>query len=206
MTSRAPFERVPFEQLPQAPRRPHDLALTTARDVAMRSRPFGDLTVHVREHGEGPPLLLVHGLMTTSYSWRYVYGALGRRFRVIAPDLPGAGRTGKPDAPSYSAEALAEWIGELTETLGIRGCLAVGNSLGGFLCMRLALRDPGAFSRLVNIHSPAFPDARYHALRAALAVPGAHGARAGHPAGPAALGVAQRALLRRVAEVARGDG
>lgn len=175
---RAPFERVPFEQLPETPRRPHDLALTTARDVPMRSRPFGDLVVHVREHGEGPPLLLVHGLMTTSYSWRYVYGALGKRYRVIAPDLPGAGRTGKPDAPSYSAEALAEWIGELQQALGIRGCLAVGNSLGGFLCMRLALRDEGAFARLVNIHSPAFPDARYHALRAALSVPGARAALA----------------------------
>ncbi|MBX3252386.1 MAG: hypothetical protein KF901_34750, partial [Myxococcales bacterium] len=37
--------------------------------------------------GEGPPLVLVHGLMTSSYSWRYVLEALGRRYRVFAPDL-----------------------------------------------------------------------------------------------------------------------
>ncbi|HEY8039078.1 MAG TPA: alpha/beta hydrolase [Polyangiaceae bacterium] len=139
----------------------------------MRSRPFGELRVHYREHGDGPPLLLVHGLMTTSYSWRYVYASLGRAYRVIAPDLPGSGRTDKPDAPSYSAAALAEWIGEFQEAAGIRGCPAVGNSLGGYLCMRLALRDPGAFARLVDMHSPAFPEARYHALHAALAIPGA---------------------------------
>jgi pimeloyl-ACP methyl ester carboxylesterase len=56
----------------------------------MRSRPFGELRVHYREHGKGEPLLLIHGLMTTSYSWRYVYSALGSRYRIIAPDLPGA--------------------------------------------------------------------------------------------------------------------
>jgi pimeloyl-ACP methyl ester carboxylesterase len=111
--------------------------------------------------------------MTTSYSWRYVYGALAKHFRVIAPDMPGAGRSDKPDAPSYSAEALATWVGEFQRELGIRGCMTVANSLGGYVCMRLALKDPGAFERLVNIHSPAVPAARYHALHAALSVPGA---------------------------------
>jgi pimeloyl-ACP methyl ester carboxylesterase len=146
----------------------------------MRSRPFGDVRIHYREHGSGPPLLLVHGLMTSSYSWRYVYGALGRHFRVIAPDLPGAGRSDKPDAPSYEAEALATWIGEFQRAVGIRGCATIGNSLGGYLCMRLALRDPGAMGRLVNIHSPALPAARYYALHAALSVPGARRALALH--------------------------
>src|SRR5262249_10643228 len=56
--------------------------------------------------------------------------------------------------------------------LGLRGCRAVGNSLGGYLCMRLALSDAGALDRLVNVHSPAFPEARYHALHGALALPG----------------------------------
>jgi hypothetical protein len=50
-----------FADLPEAPRKPHAFATTTARDVAMRSRPFGDLTVHVREIGEGPPLLFSMG-------------------------------------------------------------------------------------------------------------------------------------------------
>jgi len=45
--------------------------------------------------------------------------------------------------------------------------------MGGYLCMRLALRDPGAMSRLVNVHSPGVPEARLWALRIALAVPGA---------------------------------
>jgi pimeloyl-ACP methyl ester carboxylesterase len=159
---------MPFDALPPEPRRAHVYFQTEAREVELDSRPFGKMRVHVREHGAGPPLLLVHGLMTTSYSWRYVMGELGRDFRVIAPDLLGAGRTDKPRA-TYSAEAIATWIGELSEALGIRGCDAIGNSLGGYFCMRLALRDQGAFRRLIDIHSPGVPELRLRLLHALLA-------------------------------------
>jgi pimeloyl-ACP methyl ester carboxylesterase len=142
-------------------------------DVAMKSRPFGPMKAHYREMGEGPPLLLVHGLMTSSYSWRYVFAALAERHRVIAPDLPGAGFSDKPRA-SYRAEALAEWLGEFQRELGIEGCFAIGNSLGGFLCMMHAMHEPAAYAKLVNIHSPASPDLRYRALGLALAIPGTH--------------------------------
>jgi len=128
--------------------------------------------VHVREWGAGPPLLLVHGLMTSSYSWRYVLEELGSRFHVVAPDLPGCGRTEPPSGKGYRAPALATWIGELTRALGVRGCAAIGNSLGGYLCMRVALDDPGALGRLVNIHSPGLPEARLSALALALGIPG----------------------------------
>ena len=168
-----PFRRIPFAEVPERPRLPHAYDATRARTLSMRSRPFGQIDVHYREHGEGPPLLLVHGLMTTSYSWRYVVEPLGRRYRVIAPDLPGAGRSGKPAGARYTADALAEWIGELQQALGIEGCLCVGNSLGGYLSMLRAQRDPKAFARLVNIHSPAAPAFRYRALSGALATPGA---------------------------------
>lgn len=138
----------------------------------MSSRGWGPVRVHYREWGEGPPLLLVHGLMTTSYSWRYVLAELGRAHRVIAPDLPGSGRSDKPEGP-YQASTLAAFLGELVGALDLRGCAAVGNSLGGYLCMRLALADEGALSRLVNVHSPAFPEPRLRVLRRLMALPGA---------------------------------
>lgn len=172
MTVSAPFRRVPFDELPAQPRVPHDFARTRGVDLRMRSRPFGEMSVHYRELGDGPPLLLVHGLMTSSYSFRYVFARLAERYRVIAPDLPGAGRSDKPRARSYGAEALAEWLGELQRELGVEGCLAIGNSLGGFVCMIHAMREPRAFAKLVDLHSPAAPDSRYRALGAALSVPG----------------------------------
>ncbi len=173
--TRRPFEQMRFEDLPEAPRVAHDFGQTRAMEREMKSRPFGAMRVHWREYGppEKEPLLLVHGLMTTSYSWRYVYRLLGARFRVIAPDLPGSGRSDKPRATSYGPEALAEWLGEFQRELGIEGCAAIGNSMGGYLCMHHAMMDPNAYSRLVDIHSPASPDFRYRALGAALSVPGA---------------------------------
>jgi pimeloyl-ACP methyl ester carboxylesterase len=110
--------------------------------------------------------------MTSSYSWRYVLDRLGERFTVIAPDLPGCGRSAVPTRGSYRAAALATWVGEFQKAVGIAGCRAVGNSLGGYLCMRRALDAPASFERLVDIHSPALPEARLRALHAALAVPG----------------------------------
>jgi pimeloyl-ACP methyl ester carboxylesterase len=164
-----PFERMRFEELPEVPRIPHAFAATRGVDLKMKSRPFGELSVHYREHGAGEPLLLVHGLMTTSYSWRYVYEPLGTQWRVIAPDLPGAGRSDKPHA-TYSAAALAEWLGEFQRELGIVGCRAIGNSLGGYLCLHQVMRDPGAYASLIDIHSPAAPELRYHALHAGLSL------------------------------------
>src|SRR5207237_6412256 len=64
------------------------------------------------------------------------------------------------------------FLGELQLALGIRGCAAVGNSMGGYLCMRLALADAAAFSRLVNIHSPALPTFPLRALKLVLSLPG----------------------------------
>src|SRR5690606_39737626 len=56
-----------------------------------------------------------------------LHDALPIYYRVYAPDLPGAGRSGKPDA-SYHPERLAEAIGAIIGALGIRGCRAIGNS------------------------------------------------------------------------------
>jgi len=166
-----PFKQLPFDELPDLPRVAHGYFRSERVEAVLDSRSFGKLRVHYRVHGSGPPLLLVHGLMTSSYSWRYVIEPLGFRFTVYAPDLPGSGRTDKPDA-SYHPDALADWIADFQREVGIRGSATIGNSLGGYLCMRLALRDAGAMSRLVNLHSPGVPLARLHALRLALSLPG----------------------------------
>jgi pimeloyl-ACP methyl ester carboxylesterase len=165
-----PFRRGRFEDLPAVPRRPHRWLETRAAEVRVASSGFGAVDVAYREAGAGPPLLLIHGLMTTGYSWRYVIDDLARDHRVIAPDLPGCGRSAKP-LVRYGGDALARFILELQQALGIRGCAVIGNSMGGYLCMRAALLDPGAMARLVNIHSPGTPGLRYHLLNGALALP-----------------------------------
>jgi pimeloyl-ACP methyl ester carboxylesterase len=166
-----PFVRGRFEDLPERPRVAHPYFEVRGETVEVTTPALGTGKVHVKVHGEGPPLLLVHGLMTSSYSWRYVLAPLGEKYTVYAPDLPGAGAS--DPAPSYAPQAIAEWIGALGRVLDIRGCRVVGNSMGGYLCMRLALTDEGAMDRLLNMHSPGVPELRLVALRAALSVPGA---------------------------------
>lgn len=120
-----------------------------------------------RVTGSGPPLLLVHGLMTTGYSWRYAVAQLASEFTVYIPDLVGCGESDKP-ARRYPPEAVAETLGAFVTALSLRGCAAIGNSMGGYLCMHLALQDRSVFSRLVNLHSPGLATARMVALRCAL--------------------------------------
>ncbi len=170
----APFEQLPFEDLPDRPRLPHRYDDADTDDVVVASKPFGEIRVRVMSYGrrDAPPVLLVHGLMTSSYSWRYLFEELGDRFRLVAPDLPGAGRTDPTPDRRHDARALATFIGELQDALGLKGCAAVGNSLGGYLCMRRALDDPAAFDRLVAIHPPGVVEPRLVALHVALRIPG----------------------------------
>jgi pimeloyl-ACP methyl ester carboxylesterase len=167
-----PFRQLPFRDLPEQPRVAHRWAEVSVCRESVRTESFGALDTTWHEWGSGPPLLLVHGLMTAAYSWRYVLPLLGATHTLIMPDLPGSGATGKP-ASSYEPDRLAAWIGEFAAHRGIRGCSVVGNSLGGYLCLRLALRDPGAIGRLVDLHSPGVPLARLWALCGATRLPGA---------------------------------
>ena len=167
----APFHRQPFAALPEQPWRPHGYSESQGRDVVVDDPGFGRVRLHLRELGEGEPLLLIHGLMTSSYSWRYVMAPLARHYRVIVPDLPGAGRS-EAVVGDYSAAALGGLMATLADALSIRGCRCIGNSMGGFIAMRAVLDHAELFSRLVNIHAPGLPELRLWALHGALRIPG----------------------------------
>jgi pimeloyl-ACP methyl ester carboxylesterase len=166
-----PFQQVPLRDLPERPRLPHPFFDMPSHELTLRSAPFGSHRVHVRTWGSGPPLLLIHGLMTSSYSWRYTLEALGHHAKLIVPDLVGHGRTDAPPG-RYSIEALSTWIGELQLAMGLRGAPAIANSMGGTIALQRAVRDPGAFSRLVVVHSPVCPIPRLHLLHAVMSCPG----------------------------------
>jgi pimeloyl-ACP methyl ester carboxylesterase len=98
--------------------------------------------------GDGPALLLVHGLGGSALNWVAVAPALASRNRVIVPDLPGHG--GSAALPVLSELTLfADALAELIHHEGVAPVAVVGHSLGGLVGMRLAVRRPGLVAGLV---------------------------------------------------------
>jgi pimeloyl-ACP methyl ester carboxylesterase len=88
--------------------------------------------------GSGPALLLVHGLMGYSWSWRFNLRELAQNFTVYAPDLPGAGFSQRADCLSGSLESDADGLISLTDALGVKQFHLLGSSRGGGVAIVMA--------------------------------------------------------------------
>ncbi|MFI2347734.1 alpha/beta fold hydrolase [Streptomyces sp. NPDC019443] len=100
--------------------------------------------------GEGPAVLLVHGIGDSSATWVDLIPGLARRYTVIAPDLLGHGASDKPRA-DYSVAAYANGMRDLLGVLGIDRATLVGHSLGGGVAMQFAYQFPERTERLVLV-------------------------------------------------------
>src|SRR2546421_10472968 len=94
--------------------------------------------LYVRERGDGALLLLQAGLGQGSWAWRWVLPALAERFRTIVFDTRGTGRSPSPREP-YGIEDLAT---DAAEVLSGRRAHVLGFSMGGYVALTLALREP----------------------------------------------------------------
>jgi pimeloyl-ACP methyl ester carboxylesterase len=91
--------------------------------------------------GDGPPLVLVHGLGGAASNWIELIPLLSARHRLLVPDLPGHG--GSTALPAVSGlEPFADRVALVAEREGMLPAPVVGHSLGGMLVLRLALRRP----------------------------------------------------------------
>jgi len=116
----------------------------------------GGLHTSYLEAGEGPPILLLHGLGATNASLLPTMWDLARDHRVIAPDLPGFGDSGKP-VRSYHAGFFARWATALLDELGIERAHVLGNSMGGRVALEMGMRSPERVDKLVLLApSPAW--------------------------------------------------
>lgn len=102
--------------------------------------------------GQGPALLLIHGIGDSSDSWRPVLDQLSLDHRVIVPDLLGHGRSAKPRA-DYSVAAYANGMRDLLTVLGVERVTVVGHSLGGGVAAQFAYQFPERCERLVLVSS-----------------------------------------------------
>jgi pimeloyl-ACP methyl ester carboxylesterase len=98
--------------------------------------------------GEGPPLILVHGLGGAAANWTELVPLLAKRHRVLVPDLPGHG--GSTALPAVAGlEPFADRVALVAEREGMLPAVVVGHSLGGMIVLRMALLRPEDVSALV---------------------------------------------------------
>ncbi|MDQ2621421.1 MAG: alpha/beta fold hydrolase [Actinomycetota bacterium] len=126
--------------------------------------------VTFHQFGSGPPVLLLHGITSSSSTWKSVTPRLARNYTVIAPDLLGHGRSAKPQG-DYSIGGYASGVRDLLVALDIPKATVVGHSLGGGIAMQFGYQFPQRVERLVLVASGGIGKEVSPALRAA-ALPG----------------------------------
>ncbi len=104
--------------------------------------PVGRLKISTLTMGEGPDMLLLHGLGATKSSFFDTAAALSRRYTVHAIDLPGFGGSSKPSTAPYGAPYAAKAVIGTMDALGIERAHLVGNSMGGRVAIEVGLERP----------------------------------------------------------------
>jgi pimeloyl-ACP methyl ester carboxylesterase len=123
--------------------------------------------VNYVEMGEGPPLVLVHGLSGAWQNWLEQIPHFSDSHRVIALDLPGFGASPMPPW-EISIPAFGRFLRDFCERLGIESCALVGNSMGGFVATEVAISDPERVEKLVLVSAAGITWARARREPAAM--------------------------------------
>ena len=107
--------------------------------------------IHYLEAGVGEPLLLIHSLGQSLYTWRNVFAELSDNYRVIAIDLPGHGYSSRPDTFNYTADDFAFIFNAFLDALNIKSAHMVGFSIGAMYMMRFLSLYPKRVANCVAI-------------------------------------------------------
>jgi pimeloyl-ACP methyl ester carboxylesterase len=118
----------------------------------LRSADVVGALVNYAEIGEGPPVLLIHGLGGSWQNWLANIPHLAETHRVIAIDLPGFGSSPLPPW-EISISAYGRFIHDFCEKVEIGSAAVIGSSLGGFVASELAITEPSRVEHLVLVSS-----------------------------------------------------
>jgi pimeloyl-ACP methyl ester carboxylesterase len=118
---------------------------------------FKETKISFSDQGKGRAIVLLHGFPESREIWKEFSQRLSKRFRVIAIDLPGFGKT-----PClgyvHSMDLMAEVVKAVMDHIGLRRYVLVGHSMGGYVAMSFARMYPDHLSGLCLFHSNAAPD------------------------------------------------
>jgi pimeloyl-ACP methyl ester carboxylesterase len=145
----------------------------TAAGVTPRQETIDGLRIRYVRAGQGPPLVLLHGLASSIYTWKDVLPALAAGHDVVAVDLPGFGGSDVPER--FDGPRAVGTVVTLMDRLRIPRASLVGNSLGGAVAVAMAARAPERVDRLVLVDAAGYnfkPADRPWILNLVAAVPG----------------------------------
>jgi len=118
----------------------------------------GEIEARYARKGKGDPVLLIHGFPETLQGWRCNVPALSEHFDVIAPDLPGCGETDKPEDFSYTPSAMAGFLRDFLDALGIQSAHVVGTDTGQGFATAFAGTFPEMTKRVVFAAGTVYPE------------------------------------------------
>ena len=117
---------------------------------------LGELNVYYEVHGEGEPLVLLHGLGSSTRDWQFQLDDFAAHYQVIAMDLRGYGQTDHPPDP-YSIRQMSEDVVALLDYLEISSFHLLGYSMGGAVALQLAVDHAELVDKLIVVNSlPSF--------------------------------------------------
>lgn len=124
---------------------------------ASRFADVDGMSVHYRDEGSGPPIVLLHGTGASLHTWDGWAAALSGSHRVVRFDLPGFGLTGPDPHGDYRIETYVDFLDHMAARLGLDRFALAGNSLGGQIAWRFALRHPDRVTSLILVDAAGYP-------------------------------------------------
>jgi pimeloyl-ACP methyl ester carboxylesterase len=115
------------------------------------------MSVHYRDEGAGPPLLLLHGTGSSLYTWDAWAAALSSTHRVVRLDLPAFALTGPRPDGDYRLDTYVDFLDRFASRLGLGKFALAGNSLGGAIAWRFAAAHPSEVTALILVDPGGYP-------------------------------------------------
>lgn len=109
------------------------------------------VSLSYQDGGRGHPLVFVHGLAATSFSWSWVASALATEYRTICFDLMGSGLSDKPADEQYTLQRQGELIWGAIRQLGLERPTLIGHSLGGGVCLSMLRALNGGYGEVSGL-------------------------------------------------------
>lgn len=110
------------------------------------------------DSGKGFPLVFLHGFCESNKIWQDLSRELSDEFRIVCPDLPGFGKSPLPDQ-QFSLEQIGDIIVQWLKDSGMKQCMVIGHSLGGYISQEILRKHPDFAHSIGLLNSAAFADA-----------------------------------------------